>query len=202
MKQWIGPIVLGLIFVGVVLVFPPDPQTPPQDPRIESLQSDIDSLDALLAERPKADTVYLTRYRTIEAKTDSAKAEAAALPPVEAVKLFALKTSTDSIEMLPDTTAKVSIPTIKKANELLIEGEGNASKVAVLTDHLASKDTTIALQAVRITASDSLAVATDAQHSRDLAAVKAEAKKERRAKNIFIGTTAVEAALILLSMFF
>lgn len=170
----------------------------PQDPRIESLQSDIDSLDAMLAERPKADTVYIVRYRAIEAKTDSAKAQAAALPPVEAVKLFAAKTGTDSILMLPDTTAKVTIPTIKKANELIIEGEGNAAKVAVLTDHLATKDTTIAMQATRITASDSLAAVTKVQHSRDLSAVKAEAKKQRRAKNIFIGTTAI----LFLSMFF
>ena len=200
------PFLLGVLFAlvayGLFYLLQPDPQTPPQDPRIESLQSDIDSLDALLAERTKADTVYLTRYRTIEAKTDSAKAEAAALPPVEAVRLFALKTGTDSIEMLPDTTAKVTVTTIRRANDLIIEGEGNAAKVAVLTDHIASKDTTIALQAVRITTSDSLATVTKAQHSRDLSAVKAEAKKERRTKNIFIGTTAVGAALILLSMFF
>jgi hypothetical protein len=198
MRPFLFGVLSMLVVVGLLYLLQPEPQTPAQDPRIESLQSDIDSLDALLAERPKSDTVYLTRYRTIEAKTDSAKAEAAALPPLEAVKLFSVKTGTDSIEMLPDTTAKVSIPTIKKANELLIEGEGNAAKVAVLTDHLAAKDTTIALQAVRITTSDSLAAVTKAQHSRDLAAVKAEAKKQRRTKNLFIGTTAI----LFLSMFF
>lgn len=198
MRPFLFGVLATLLLVAGFYLLQPEQQTLPKDPRIEALQSDIDSLDTLLAGRAKVDTVYLTRYRTIEAKTDSAKAEAAALPPVEAVKLFALKTGTDSIAMLPDTTAKVSIPTIKKANELLIEGEGNAAKVAVLNEHLASKDTTIALQAVRITASDSLASATKVQHSRDLAAVKAEAKKERRSKNIFIGTT----FLLLLSMFF
>lgn len=200
------PFLFGVLFTLIIggLFYLLQPATPPtqQDPRIATLTAERDSLDGLLSARVGVDTVYLTRYKTIAVKTDSAKTAVAALPPTEAVRFFAAKTGTDSIEMLPDTTAKVTMPTIKAANMLIIEGEGAKQTVAVMTTHLASKDTTISLQAERIQTTDSLSTVTNAQHSRDLSAAKAEAKREKKLKNIFLGATSLEAALILLSMFF
>jgi len=172
-----------------------------QDPRIESLEHANDSLDALLAQRPKADTFYITLYRKATAKTDSAKAEVNTLAPTEQVMLFARKTGTDSIPMLPDTTAKVTMATIKTANLLFVEGEGNAEKVFILGEHLASKDTTIRMQAERIVSADSLDTVKTIQHKADVSALKSEVKQERRGKVLYQVTTGLAGLLLIISMF-
>jgi len=201
MRSFLYGILAALLFAAGYYLSHPATPTTPTDPRIATLTAERDCLDWLLSMRIDADTVYLIRYKTLTVKEDSAKAAIEVMPPTEAVQFFSEKTGADSLVMLSDTTAAVSVLAIKVADKLFIEGEAAKQKVEAMQTHLASKDTTIALQTKRIVSGDSLAAVTDTKYRADLSAAKAAIKKEKILKNIFTGATALEAALILLSMF-
>lgn len=203
-----GTIILSGIITGLVigmlyqiLTKPAPLPLPTQDPRIEELQRENDSLDVLLTQRQHTDTLYYPKYVQITAKADSQKVAVAALPATEQVEFFAEKTGTDSIEMLPDTTAKVTPATITAANMLFIEGEAAKYKVSVMTEHLAFKDTTIQLQKKRILSTDSLDAIKDFQYKVTANFLTAEAKRQNTNKRIYQGTTVLATLLLAVSLF-
>jgi hypothetical protein len=120
-------------------------------PSIEDvLVAQRDSLEALLAQVPLRDTIYITKYRTIRLEADSVKKEVQSRPMLGQVDFLAESIGFDSLEITPDSLTLLPLLGVQRINGMLIEGQEALTLAGVMEDHLAAKDTAIRLMAARL----------------------------------------------------
>lgn len=196
-KTVCGLLVMAAVITLAYLVLAPhnaEITPPPYIQQIDSLRARADSLDNLLAQRPARDTIYKSKVRTItqylEAKTDSVKQE----PLTGKVSYFSAKTGADSLLVNADSVTLVPQEQIWKADSIFIRQEAQEKIIPVLNTAIASKDTTLRLQATRIRAGDDLNSAL----TMNLYLQTKQTQRQKRLTTIFKITSFAFALLSLL----
>jgi len=163
-----------------------------QPPSIEDvLVAQRDSLEALLAQVPLRDTIYITKYRTIRLKADSVKKEVQSRPILGQVDFLAESIGFDSLEITPDSLTLLPLLGVQRINGMLIEGQEALTLAGVMEEHLAAKDTAIRLMAARLLNEQQMRVQEGIRY--ETAAIKTE-----NTVKILTKVTLAEGLIILL----
>ena len=162
------------------------------EPSVEDvLIAQRDSLEALLAQVPLRDTIYITRYRTIRLAADSVKQEVQSRPMLGQVDFLAESIGFDSLEVTPDSLTLLPLLGVQRINGMLIEGQEALTLAGVMEEHLAAKDTAIRLIAARLVNEQQLRAQEGIRY--ETAAIKTE-----NTVKILTKVTLAEGLIILL----
>ena len=162
------------------------------EPSVEGvLIAQRDSLEALLAQVPLRDTIYITKYRTIRLKADSVKKEVQSRPMLGQVDFLAESIGFDSLEVTPDSLTLLPLLGVQRINGMLIEGQEALTLAGVMEEHLAAKDTAIKLIAARLVNEQQLRAQEGIRY--ETAAIKTE-----NTVKILTKVTLAEGLIILL----
>lgn len=161
-------------------------------PSVEgALVAQRDSLEALLAQVPLRDTIYITKYRTIRLKADSVKVEVESRPMLGQVDFLAESIGFDSLEITPDSLTLLPLLGVQRINGMLIEGQEALTLTGVMEEHLAAKDTVMRFLATRLSIEQQLRVQDGIRHEIEVAKVEGTVK-------ILTKVTLAEGLIILL----